>query len=260
LNITSTTRKNDVRVLFCRDSFANALIQFFSNNLGEASYTRSMPFPLCRAADGAYDFLVVEIVERNLHWIVDTAPAIPAPLRARTWRQVEGEEKEALNGPEREVDMLELWNGAEQLPDGSVIAFAHEPSDDEQEGQGLKVYGCFDPMYLLRREEIRIFPVLEVLEGKDGVEVLILEAFPIIEPELAERVKKAEWAPQTERAEKAEWVLQADNGFSFWIDYDFLSKGEYQIRILLALHNTTGSEEYNWAGLSEPLIFTNSIG
>jgi len=83
MNISSTSDVNGVRVLFFRDSFANSLIQFFSNNLGEAAYTRAVPFPLGRAEGGAYDFVVAEIVERNLDWIVKAAPPMPAPLRAR---------------------------------------------------------------------------------------------------------------------------------------------------------------------------------
>lgn len=52
------------RLLFCRDSFGNALYPFLAGDFAEATVTRAMPYPLADVREG--DTVIVEIVERNL--------------------------------------------------------------------------------------------------------------------------------------------------------------------------------------------------
>lgn len=52
------------RLIFCRDSFGNALYPFLAENFAEGIITRQMPYPLAQVRQG--DTVIVEIVERNL--------------------------------------------------------------------------------------------------------------------------------------------------------------------------------------------------
>lgn len=52
------------RLLFCRDSFGNALYPFLADSFSAATVTRAMPYPLADVQPG--DTVIVEIVERNL--------------------------------------------------------------------------------------------------------------------------------------------------------------------------------------------------
>lgn len=52
------------RLLFCRDSFGNALYPFLAEDFAEGIITREMPYPLAQVRQG--DTVIVEIVERNL--------------------------------------------------------------------------------------------------------------------------------------------------------------------------------------------------
>ncbi|MCD7946895.1 MAG: hypothetical protein LUG13_01165 [Oscillospiraceae bacterium] len=52
------------RLIFCRDSFGNALYPFLAEDFSEAVITRQTPYPL--EAVQAGDTVIIEIVERNL--------------------------------------------------------------------------------------------------------------------------------------------------------------------------------------------------
>ncbi len=78
LSISTTSAKNDRSVLFFRDSFFSNLIDFFSNNLGEAEYTRAVPYQFELAEKKEYDGVVLEIVERNLMNLLGSTPVFAA--------------------------------------------------------------------------------------------------------------------------------------------------------------------------------------
>ena len=260
MNIESTAGINDMRVLFFRDSFANALIQFFSNNLGKATYTRSMPFPLWRVEDGAYDFVVVEIVERNLGWITDAAPDMPAPLRLRSpagdWDMDggvddEGEGISVIEGVNENVgadadieNLYGAWKAAQPLPEGAVVADYPETLPEAGQIAGLKVSGCFDPSFLSVERELRVYPVIE----KNGGETLLFEAFPILTPEMREIARKT-WGSNVATEPEIN-----DEGFVFLINDLDLSEGDYIIRVLLVSQNKANDRGIIWSGISEPLF------
>ncbi|MDR3121573.1 MAG: hypothetical protein LBU58_09630 [Clostridiales bacterium] len=236
MNIETTSKKNGVRALIFRDSFANALIQFFTNNLGKASFTRSMPFPLSRAEGGAYDVVILEIVERNLRWIVDAAPAIPAP---------EISEPESERVPAEQV--LAAIHEAGQFPADAVIFEAAEAPTDGRPSPGARFYGCFDPALLTVGAETRIYPVVE---GANG-EVRVFEAFPILEKNVLDAAIKR-WGAAAE-----------DCGFSFYLDSERYGEHEaYTVRLLLAGQGSESASggvgaESGAARISEPLFTAN---
>jgi len=221
MNISSASDINGVRVLFFRDSFANALIQFFSNNLGEAAYSRSMPFSLSRAEDGAYDAVVAEIVERNLHWIVAEAPDIPAPLRARAPSAESGGGVDGMTESEKLFIMLD---NANPLPEGAISAELAEKPPDAPLSGGAAITGSIKPDTLPAGSEIRIFPVFE---SENGGETLIFEAFPIPE-----------------------------SGFTFQVNEEELPEGGYIVKILICRDFNGNISAF---GISEPLMTYSKI-
>jgi len=255
INIVSTSEKNDVRVLFFRDSFANALIQFFSNNLGEAAYTRSMPYPLSRVDNGSYDIVVAEIVERNLHWIVNSAPAIPAPLRVRhpSPGDLTGE-AEVSPGTVNYTYLLQCLDDAQPLPENAVKAVFLEPSPDGPANQGAKLFGCIYPGFVPIHDEMRIFPLYENENG----EIIFFEAFPIFEPDMYDIImKNVIFNASVYNGGTGGGNLYpeiTEHGFSFQINDDELSDGKHAVRALFVTYGGAGGNSFTWAGVSEQLM------
>lgn len=79
--IETVSTVNDKRLLMFRDSFANALIPFLSDAFGYACYSRAVPFNYSLIERADPDIVIVEIAERNLPRLLDTAPLMPAPQR-----------------------------------------------------------------------------------------------------------------------------------------------------------------------------------
>lgn len=65
-----------------RDSFGNALLPFMAESFGKSYFTRQVPYDLEAAAGEKPDAVILELVERNLSQLADTAPVMEAPLRA----------------------------------------------------------------------------------------------------------------------------------------------------------------------------------
>jgi len=68
-------------LLMFRDSFGNTLHTFMAESFGTASFSRAMPYDLSLLEEEGADTLVIEIVERNIGWLVQRAPILPAPIR-----------------------------------------------------------------------------------------------------------------------------------------------------------------------------------
>lgn len=62
-------------VLVYRDSFGNALYQYFAEDFNTAKFTRAVPYDLTGIGD--YDVVVIELVERNLANLIDMEPVMP---------------------------------------------------------------------------------------------------------------------------------------------------------------------------------------
>lgn len=71
----------DGTLLMFRDSFGNTLHTFIAESFGAACFSRAMPYDLSLLDSEGADTLVIEIVERNLDWLVTRAPVFPAPTR-----------------------------------------------------------------------------------------------------------------------------------------------------------------------------------
>ncbi len=82
-DITIHTENPDARgsIFVYRDSFGNNLHPFFAQSYGTACFSRSMPYRLSAVMEEQPDVLLIELVERNLSWLLERAPELPAPKR-----------------------------------------------------------------------------------------------------------------------------------------------------------------------------------
>lgn len=65
-----------------RDSFGISLHPYLAQSFGKAWFSRSTAYDLTEAAKRGADTVIVEIVERNLTWLSENAPVLPAPVRS----------------------------------------------------------------------------------------------------------------------------------------------------------------------------------
>ena len=65
------------KLLVYRDSFGNLLYPYLADSYGEAYFSRSTVYDLTRDAD----FVVIELVERNLEYLLTYVPVMPSPVR-----------------------------------------------------------------------------------------------------------------------------------------------------------------------------------
>lgn len=79
--IHTSCTDQDGRLLMFRDSFGNALHPFMAESYGAACFSRAMPYDLSLIESEGADTLVIEIVERNIDWLTQRAPILPAPTR-----------------------------------------------------------------------------------------------------------------------------------------------------------------------------------
>ena len=63
--------------LVYRDSFGNLLYPYLADSAGETTFSRSVSYDLTKPADR----VLVELVERNLNYLIRYAPVMPSPVR-----------------------------------------------------------------------------------------------------------------------------------------------------------------------------------
>ena len=81
-NITiMTAKEGDGSLLMFRDSFGNLLYPYLANSFGSALFSRSTDYRLDFIAQRSAGYVVVELVERNLNYLVKYVPQMPAPER-----------------------------------------------------------------------------------------------------------------------------------------------------------------------------------
>nr|WP_325213168.1 hypothetical protein [uncultured Oscillibacter sp.] len=70
----------DSLVMF-RDSFGNNLYPYLADSFGAALFSRSMPYRLDLVSQREADYVAAELVERNLRYLIQNVPLMPAPCR-----------------------------------------------------------------------------------------------------------------------------------------------------------------------------------
>jgi hypothetical protein len=77
--ITLTTENpNGTGTLLCyRDSFGMLLFPYLADSYGEAKFSRAVNYDLT----GGESFVAIELVERNLRYLIQNVPVMPSPVR-----------------------------------------------------------------------------------------------------------------------------------------------------------------------------------
>lgn len=81
-SITINTVSTAGGVLLCyRDSFGNDLFPYLAASFGSARFSRSPQYDMTLASQLDADTVIIELVERNIDYLLDYAPVVPAPKR-----------------------------------------------------------------------------------------------------------------------------------------------------------------------------------
>ena len=68
-------------LLMFRDSFGNNLYPYLADSFDTSLFSRSMPYRLDLVSQREADFVAAELVERNLRYLIQNMPLMPAPSR-----------------------------------------------------------------------------------------------------------------------------------------------------------------------------------
>jgi len=77
---TENKQSDNGSILIFRDSFGRSLIQFISDNFSKSVFSRNIPYDINQISKNHYDFVVFEIVERNIDNIISKAPYMEAQV------------------------------------------------------------------------------------------------------------------------------------------------------------------------------------
>lgn len=76
--VTLTTEGAGNGSLLCyRDSFGMLLFPYLADSYGEAKFSRAVSYDLT----GGEDYVAIELVERNLRYLIQNVPVMPSPVR-----------------------------------------------------------------------------------------------------------------------------------------------------------------------------------
>lgn len=121
ISISTKSATGEGTLLMYRDSFGRALYPYLAEAYSEAFFSRKNDYdPSALQPGGA---LVIELVERNIRYLLDYAPTMPAPKRDTSLAETAQMREEQLQivlakgGPEGYTVLRGGWNG-------------HAPDDD----------------------------------------------------------------------------------------------------------------------------------
>ncbi len=81
-SIVINTESDAGGTLLCyRDSFGNDLFPYLAASYGTARFSRSPSYDMTLAGELGADAVIIELVERNIGYLLDYAPVVPAPAR-----------------------------------------------------------------------------------------------------------------------------------------------------------------------------------
>lgn len=81
LKIESENLNGKGRLICWRDSFGNALYPYLAESFSQALFLRESTYDLTRLEPGSADTVIIELVERNIDWLIRYVPVLPAPKR-----------------------------------------------------------------------------------------------------------------------------------------------------------------------------------
>ena len=112
-----TSGSQEGSLLMFRDSFGNLLYPYLADSYGRALFSRATAYRLNLVEERETDCVVVELVERNLRYLLENVPVMPAPLREAPESRAEGDASvSALAEPSQELDGYALVRGTLPWP------------------------------------------------------------------------------------------------------------------------------------------------
>lgn len=107
-----------------RDSFGNALHADLAGQFSQAVFSRSMPYDLSQAEEMP-EVLIAEIAQRNLRWLAQRPPLLPAPQRQEPVWEREAQQKLSVSVSESGFEGLFCYEGRfPEPPDTDAAVFA----------------------------------------------------------------------------------------------------------------------------------------
>lgn len=84
VDIESLNPTQEGSLFVFRDSFANALIPYFSESFERVHYSRAFPYDYNKVEQFNPEVLIIEIAERNMNWLIQKTPRIISSPKKRT--------------------------------------------------------------------------------------------------------------------------------------------------------------------------------
>ena len=135
-SITINTRGEGTGGLLAyRDSFGNDLYPFLADSFASARFSRSTVYDLTAAEKLGADTVLVELVERNLRYLLTYVPKMPAPQRT-------------LSGGEETGGPVDLIRNGKDAPEGCV-GYSGTLDPDAGRAYLLCGGGCYEAFRLL---------------------------------------------------------------------------------------------------------------
>lgn len=82
ISIETESKDKKESIVMYRDSFGNALIPFVADEFHNGYFTKAVPYNWNLQNEKKADKVVIELVERHIHSLIEEAPYMAAPLRA----------------------------------------------------------------------------------------------------------------------------------------------------------------------------------
>ena len=114
-------------LLVYRDSFGNLLYPYLADSAAEATFSRAVSYDLTKPADR----ILVELVERNIHYLIQYAPVMASPVRE-------------ISAPKNSAGSATFKEESGKTPAGTVKITGTLPAiADEESGIYIECDGIF---------------------------------------------------------------------------------------------------------------------
>lgn len=226
MTITTQSDQGQTNLLMFRDSFANALIPMLSPAFQQAVYSRALPIDYRLIDEAEADIVIIEIVERNLRNIIESAPIMPARALAEVpHAMIESGQKITLQS-ESDIVLIKADEGIFVRLGGKI---QHESLQNA----------------------IRVIVEVPTATNDRFDDRLFYEAFPIFDKNLiasvetaaAEADEEADKTPAVAKEQKAEASPMETSGFTITLDPETVALWQQTSQI--TLHFFDGSKWSN---------------
>ena len=156
ITIYTKNSEADGSVFVYRDSFGINLHPFLAQSYGSACFSRNMPYRLTAVTEEQPDVLLVELVERNLNWLLERAPELPAPERTAVPAADTGARLKAQREDSRMEDTFCLTGSlsGQSVDDDSPVYILTETAAYEASpcGEGEQPFTAYLPQNIREQE------------------------------------------------------------------------------------------------------------